>query len=169
MRFVVTGEWRLNSLLKLVIVIFLFYIALFWVTNALLYFHKMGLTYSSVVEYYRGSEESFHQPRSYQGLLEVSHFHLFSMGVLILTLTHLVLFVPLRVEIKYWLILLSFVAALCNEAGGWLVRFVHPAFAYLKIASFLLLQGTLACLVIAVTVAVFINATNAYTEGRKFQ
>ena len=167
MRFVVTGEWRLNSLLKLIIVLFLFYISLFWVTNALLYFHKMDLTYASVVEYYRGSEESFHQPRSYQGLLELSHFHLFSMGILILTLTHLVLFVPLCVEIKFWLILLSFVSALCNEASGWLVRFVHPLFAYLKIVSFLLLQGTLALLIIAVTVAVFINATNAYTEGKK--
>lgn len=166
MRFVITGEWSQNSLLKLIVTIFLLYIAAFWVTNALLYFHKMGLTYQSVVDYYRGSEANFRQPRSYQGLLEISHFHLFAMGVLILTLTHLVLFVPLKVTVKFWLILLSFLGALFNEAGGWLVRFVHPLFAYFKIASFLLLQGTLAVLIIAVLAAVFGNAKNSYNNGR---
>ena len=104
MRFVITGEWRRNSLLRLIIALFLLYTAGLWVTNALLYFNKMKLTPTSVVEYYRGSEERFTRPRTYQGLLEISHFHLFAMGILILTLTHLVLFVPLPVRLKFWLL-----------------------------------------------------------------
>jgi hypothetical protein len=82
MRFVITGEWAKNRLLQLIIVLFLVYVTALWLTNALLYFHKMGLTYASVTEYYLGSEEKFLQPRSYQGMLEISHFHLFSMGLL---------------------------------------------------------------------------------------
>ncbi len=35
MRFTVTGEWRRNSLLRLIIVAFLVYGAALWVTNAL--------------------------------------------------------------------------------------------------------------------------------------
>ena len=74
MRFVVTGEWSRNRLLQLIIVIFVIYVIGLWLTNALLYFQKMGLSYVSVTEYYLGSEERFLQPRSYQGMLEVSHF-----------------------------------------------------------------------------------------------
>jgi hypothetical protein len=107
----------------------------------------MSLAPSSVVEYYRGAEERFLSPRSYQGMLEVSHFHLFAMGMLLLVLTHLMLFVPLADRAKAWLIAVPFLAAGLDEGSGWLVRFGHPGFAPLKVAGFLLLQGSLALLV----------------------
>jgi len=164
MRFVITGEWQRNSLLRLIIICFLIYAAALWVTNALLYFNKMSLTYGSVVEYYQGSEERFLQPRSYQGLLEVAHFHIFAMGIFILTLTHLMLFVPLPPRAKLWLICLSFFAAILDEGGGWLVRFVDPGFAYAKIGGFLVLQATLAFLIVAVLVATVAGWRNAYAD-----
>ena len=80
MRFVVTGEWNRNRLLQTIVVLYSLYVGGLWVTNALLYFAKMGLTPASVVSYYRGNEEQFLSPRSYQGMLEVAHFHLFAMG-----------------------------------------------------------------------------------------
>ena len=49
MRFVVTGEWGRNGLLRLVLLLFLVYVAFFWLTNWLLYFQKMDLDPSSVV------------------------------------------------------------------------------------------------------------------------
>lgn len=165
MRFVITGEWTRNRLLQTIIVLFVLYIALLWLTNALLYFHKMGLTYRSVVEYYLGSEERFLQPKSYQGMLEISHFHLFAMGLLLLTLTHLMLFVPLRSEIKAWLIGVPFLSALADEGGGWLVRFVHPLFAYVKISGFLLLEGSLAVLIMVSLWAVFADSQGAYNSN----
>lgn len=167
MRFVITGEWKGNSLLRLIIVCFLVYASALWVTNALLYFNKMGLTSQSVVEYYRGSEERFLQPRSYQGLLEVAHFHLFAMGIFILTLAHLILFVPFAPRTKLWLICLSFSAAIFDEAAGWLTRFVHPLFAYVKIGAFLLLEGTLAVLIGAVLIGVCGGLRNAYSDNLK--
>jgi len=165
MRFVITGEWKQNSLLRLIILCFLLYATALWISNALLYFNKMGLTYQSVVQYYRGSEERFLQPRSYQGLLEVAHFHVFAMGIFILTLTHLMLFVPLPPRLKLWLICLSFFAAIFDEAAGWLTRFVHPGFAYAKIGAFLLLEGTLAVLIGAVLISAWRGLRNAYSGG----
>jgi len=162
-RFVITGEWSRNRLLQTIVALYSVYVAGLWVTNALLYFSKMSLTYASVTEYYLGSEERFLSPRSYQGLLEVSHFHLFAMGMLLLVLTHLVLFVPLRNEVKAWLVVLPFGAALLDEGAGWLVRFVHPAFAYVKIAGFLLLQGSLAALVGLSLWAVFSGSQRNYS------
>jgi hypothetical protein len=163
MRFVVSGEITRNRLLQVIVVLFVIYIAGLWVTNALLYFQKMGLTYAAVTEYYLGSEAKYLEPRSYQGMVEIAHFHLFAMGILLLTLTHLMLFVPLSSQLKIALIVVPFVAALLDEGSGWLVRFVSPAFAYAKIAGFLLLQGSLAALVIASLWAVFGGSSAAYT------
>jgi hypothetical protein len=165
MRFSITGEHQRNPLLRAIVLLFMGYIALFWLSNGLMYFHKMGLTPGSVTQYYLGSEENFTQPISYQSLLEVLHFHLFSMGILVLILTHLMLFVPFSMRLKVWLIGLTFFSAVANEAGGWLVRFVHPGFAYFKIGAFLLLEGTLATLVIVVGGALLAGKRNAYREA----
>jgi hypothetical protein len=147
MRFVVTGEWSRNRLLQTIVVLYAVYVVLLWVTNGMLYFEKMSLAPSSVVAYYLGDEEQYLPPRSYQGLTEVSHFHLFAMGMLLLVLTHLMLFIPVRGSVKAWLIAVPFCAGLLDEGAGWLVRFVSPAFAYLKVGGFLLLQASLAVLV----------------------
>jgi hypothetical protein len=164
-RFTVTPDWKDNQLLRLVLCWFLVFVALLWVTNALLYFSKMGLTPSSVTTYYLGDEARFTQPRSYQGLLEITHFHVFAMGILVLTMTHLLLFVPMPNRWKAWIVTLAFAAALADEGAGWLVRFVSPAFAYLKIAAFLALQTTLAFLVGAVVWAIMTTQPNDYRSS----
>jgi hypothetical protein len=84
------------------------------------------------------------------------------MGMLLLVLTHLVLFVPLANRTKVWLIAVPFLSALLDEGAGWGVRFVHPLFAYLKIAGFLLLQGSLAALVGLSLWAVFSGSQQNY-------
>jgi hypothetical protein len=162
LRFVVTGEWTRNRLLQTIVVLYAVYVSGLWLTNALLYFEKMGLTPSSVVEYYLGNEANFTSPRSYQGLLEVTHFHLFAMGMLLLVLTHLMLFVPISNRLKAWLIVLPFFSALLDEGSSWLVRFGHPAFAWLKISGFLLLQASLATLIVVSLWAVFSGSQRNY-------
>jgi hypothetical protein len=140
-------------------------VALLWLSNALLFFSQMSFSYASVVAFYRGSEEAFTQPRSFKVLLEISHFHLFAMGILILTMTHLVLFAPVGVRTKAWLIVTSFAGALADEGAGWLVRFVHPGFAWMKLAGFLTLQVSLALMLGIVTWAVWTTPPNNYRGG----
>ncbi len=153
MRFFVSGEHYRKVLLNTCILLFLGYIVLFAVSAALMYFHHMDLTPASVVSYYLGSEEEFRPPRSYEGLLEVTHFHLFAQGMLVLTLVHLLLMTELPVWLKVTLGGLSFLAAVANEAAGWLVRFVHPGFAWMKVGTFLLLEVSLGLLVICVGIS----------------
>ncbi|MBI4864340.1 MAG: hypothetical protein HY815_29385 [Candidatus Riflebacteria bacterium] len=162
MRFVVTGEWTRNRLLTTIIWLFLVYTAFLWVTNALLFFAKMSLSYQSVVQYYLGDEQTFRQPRTYQGLLEVAHFHMFAIGMLLMTLSHLLLFVPLDATLRSWLVGLAFFGALTSEVAGWLVRFAHPVFAYLKIGAFLTLEASLAALVLGSAWALLTRAPSAY-------
>lgn len=166
MRFVITGEWNRNRLLQTIVALYCLYVILLWLTNFGLYFEKMSLSPSSVVDYYLGNENAFLPARSAQGLLEVSHFHLFAMGMLLLVLTHLVLFIPLAARTKAWLIVLPFVSALMEEAAGWLVRFVSPHFAWIKVGGFLALQTSLAVLVGLSLWAVFRGAQRNY-EGSK--
>jgi len=161
-RFVITGEWTRNRLLQTIVVLYALYVIGLWLTNALLFFSKMSLSAGSVVDYYLGSEERFLSPRSYQGLLEVSHFHLFAMGMLLLVLTHLMLFVPLRNGTKAWLIIVPFLSAILDEGAGWLVRYGSPDFAYLKIAGFLLLECSLAVLVAVSLWSVFAGSQQNY-------
>lgn len=153
MRYFVTGEQHRKSLLNALVLMFLGYIVLLWVSNGLMYFHRMDLTPESVVSYYLGSEEQFTQPKSYAGMLEVSHFHLFSMGMLIVTLTHLMLMTEFSNKLKIGLSCLIYISAIADEAGGWLVRFVNPLFAWFKIGAFLLLEFSLAALLIVVLAA----------------
>jgi hypothetical protein len=166
MRFVVTGEWRQNQLLRLILACFLVFVVLLWVTNAALFVGQMGFSYAGVVRHYLGDEATFAEPRSFKVLLEISHFHLFAMGILLLTMTHLVLFVPLRGATKAWLVVLSFGGSLLDEGSGWLVRYVHPGFALAKLAGFVTLQATLAAMIVLVGWAVWATPPNAYRDVR---
>jgi hypothetical protein len=149
LRFFITADIRRNTLLKLVIVFTLLFFFFLWITNLLLYL-EIGFSYDSVVQYYRGNEAAFRPPKSYLGLLEESHFHFFSMAVILVTLNHLLLFTGISGFWKLVLILASFLSAFGDIAGGWLILYVSPLFAYLKIASVVILQISLAFLLILV-------------------
>ena len=120
---------------------------------------------SSVVAYYLGNEQQFTSPRSYQGLLEISHFHLFAMGMLLLVLTHLMLFVPVSGRAKAWLIAVPFLAGFLDEGAGWLVRYGGAGFAPVKVAGFLLLQSSLAVLIGVSLWSVFSGSQENYEDG----
>jgi hypothetical protein len=129
--------------MRLTLVLTLTLLAGFWLTNAGMYFARMDLRPASVVSYYNGSEEDFRPSRSGAEMLEATHMHLPMMGMVILFLTHLLIFVPMSRSAKTGFIVTAFVSALLQEGSGWLVRFVSPAFAPLKILGFLGLQGAL--------------------------
>lgn len=143
------GNFRHHPLMRLTLSFTLIFLLGFWLTNFGMYFSKMDLSAQSVVDYYRGSESKFLPARSFEGLVETSHFHLPMMALIVLTLTHLTIFVPLPNPIKVGIIVFSFVSAFGQESASWLVRYGHPVFAYLKIASFLILQTLILLMLLA--------------------
>ncbi|MEE9385677.1 MAG: hypothetical protein V3V08_19885 [Nannocystaceae bacterium] len=167
MRFVVTGEWDRNTMLRLVLVLFLVYVLLFIVSSALLYFDRMGLDPASVQIYFLGDPDlDFGRPpRSYASMIETSHTHLFAMGMLVMVLTHLLLFAPMSPRSKAWLVILSFLSTLSSELCNWLVRFVSPSFAYAKIGSFIAMELSLLALTCAIAIHVYRPHRNAYKDG----
>lgn len=53
----------------------------------------------------------------------------------------------------------AFGSALLSEAAGWMTRFWHPAFAWLKVTMFVLFQASLGMLIIGL--AVFLASAEA--------
>ena len=158
------GGFQTNPLMRMTLTGTLVFAAGLWVTNAAMYFQRMSLAPSSVSAYYLGSAEEYSQPRSAASLLEVSHAHLATMGVMILLLTHLAIFAPWKESTKKWVIALGFGSSFIGEASGWLVRFVSPAFAVLKVVCFVTFQGTLAVLIAVLAIFLYKAGT---THGRR--
>lgn len=141
MRYMEKGGFESHPLMRLTIALSLVLLFGFWLTNFGLYFSRMGLGPKSVVTYYNGSEEEFRSPRSTESMLETTHMHLPMMAVVLLILTHLTIFAPLPKRAKAPLIAGTFLCAVLQEGAGWLVRYVSPAFAPLKIVGFVGLQA----------------------------
>ena len=77
-------------------------------------------------------------------LMEVAHFHLVAMPLLLFVIAHLFSMTPPgRARAMGWLCYGSFAAAFLDIAAPFLVRFVSGGFAVVKIGAFLTLQSSL--------------------------
>ena len=155
MKYLQNGGFRNHPLMRLTLGCTLVLLTGLWLTNALMYFRNMSLDPASVAAYYRGSETEFMEPRTYGAMLEVTHMHLPMMALVLLLLTHLAIFMPWSMRARATLIVATFSFALGGEAASWLVRYVHPAWAPLKVLCFIGLEGTLLVLLSGLAVYLF--------------
>ena len=156
MRFFVTKDLNKNSALKLIVLFSLIFFVGLIVTN-FLFMTKIGFTVQEVINYYLGNPETFRQPKSYGSIVEETHFHLFAMGIILMTLNHLMSFSDLSMRFKIILIIVSFSACLLDIASSWLVRFVSADFAYLKLSSMLVEQVSLVALIFIILKSLFMS------------
>ena len=148
MKYLQSGGFQNQPLMRLTLSLALLLLGGFWVTNLGLWFAHMTLDPASVAAYYRGNEAEFLPPRSPQSMLEVTHMHLPMFALVLLLLTHLLIFAPMRFGTKVAFIVAAFGSALLSEAAGWMTRFWHPGFATLKVAMFVVFQGMLLYLIL---------------------
>jgi L-asparagine transporter-like permease len=59
----------------------------------------------------------------------------------------------------------AFTFGILGELSGWAVRYLSPAFAYVKIASFLGLQSVILWLMVVVAGALWRESPSAYAGG----
>ncbi|HHL39996.1 MAG TPA: hypothetical protein ENJ37_05775 [Deltaproteobacteria bacterium] len=144
MNFLVNGRHRgANPLVRAALGTGLAMLALFWVSSLLLFYEKMGLTPASVALYYLGDEESFRGPLSYMGLLETTHAHLFTYGLVFILVNHLVVFTAVSTRLKALLIWTTVISGALNVGAGWLVLYCGAAFAAVKLGAFIVFQASL--------------------------
>ncbi|TBR21949.1 hypothetical protein EPO15_09020 [bacterium] len=149
MKYLQHGGFQHREPMRLTLGLSLAFLAGLWLTGFGMYFQRMGLSPESVRAYYLGSEDGFSNPRSYASMLETAHVHFGMMALVLLLLTHLVLFAPFSDRNKKLLVWAAFGTAFLEEGSGWLVRFVSPGFAPLKTLSFLAFQAVLGGLIVA--------------------
>jgi len=140
MKYMQEGGFKNHPLMRLTLTLTLLFLLALWATNFYMYFSRMGLTADSVVTYFHGSEEEFSKARTVESMIWVTHAHMPVQALILLLLTHLLIFAPLSERFRIGFISVTFLSAFLNEGSSWLVRFAHPSFAYLKIFSFLTLQ-----------------------------
>jgi len=143
MKYMAYGGYESQPLMRLTLALTSVFLLLFVGSAFALYFSRMSLDPASVIAYYNGSEADFRPARTFGSMLEVSHAHLAMMALILLMLTHLFIFAPFSRRTKLWSITLAFAFGLFDEGGGWLVRFVDPSFAPMKVVGFVGLQATL--------------------------
>lgn len=102
---------------------------------------RAGTTPGAIASYYRGDGTEMSFPKTFWQLTEVSHFHLFTIPVVVLILSHLLYGTPTSVRFRVWLTLVVFAGALLDVLSPWLVRYVAAACAYVTILGWLLLAG----------------------------
>lgn len=149
MKYLKNGEAPQGKLLKAVLFLGLLYLAFSHLAGIVIHAERIGWSYEAVVTHYLGSEEAFKNPVSFQGLLEITHMHMFAMGIAILLAGHLAAALPISAAAKYILVILPFASGFADALSSWLIVYVSGKFAYLKIASLTVFEVSFAALLIA--------------------
>ena len=153
MKYMEKGNFKQHPLMRLTLSLTLVLFTLFWLTSFAMFFVKMNLDPQSVVNYYRGSELTFQDAKSFEGLVETAHMHLPMMALVVLVLTHLCIFIPIKNSYKVSVILAGFLSAALFELSSFGVAY-HQAYfwAVIKIATFILMQSIIALMLIALAI-----------------
>ena len=145
---------------------FLALVTLGYVSGIMLALIQSGMTPHGIATYYLGDETRLIFPKSYRGLLETTHFHLFSASIIFLVLTHLFLLSQLSHHLKIWLICLTFGGLLAEIASPWLIRYNGAGWSWMMAVSGPLLSlGSLAMVAILIREIWFIGLGTGGTEN----
>ncbi|MFQ5597922.1 MAG: hypothetical protein ACE5GK_07715 [Nitrospiria bacterium] len=100
---------------------------------------RIGPGYNRIVQHYRGGEgaDEMAFPKEFMELLEVTHFHAYIEGVVLLVLAHLFVVIPISQGLKWWVIGLASGCTLLDLASPWLIRYLTPYAAYGQIFAWI--------------------------------
>jgi hypothetical protein len=110
-------------------------------TLVALSFGRMGLDPHAIATHYRGGDSEMSFPKTFWQLMEVSHFHLFTIPMVVLILSHLLYGTPASARLRVGLTSITFGGALLDAVGPWAVRYLSAGFVYLLIVGWMLLAG----------------------------
>lgn len=132
--------YRLRSAsveVRLVYSAFLGLVTIGLLTMATFQLYHIGPTPGRVAAYYRGGERAGELtfPKTFRELVEVTHFHSFTMGLVYLVLAHLFIATPVPPSRKRALITLGAAGLAGDLLAPWLTRYLSGGFAYAQLAA----------------------------------
>ncbi len=122
---------------KLSILYYLAFSLLLIVSAIMLFEHKIGFSFSGVLEYYTGNEERFIPAQSAEGILKIVLPHIFVFGLFTMVLLHFLVFTNIKYK-KNIIILVyaTFAIALLEIFTPFMIISGFTFFAYVKLFSF---------------------------------
>lgn len=122
---------------KLSILYYLVFSLLLILSAVMLFEHKIGFSFQSVLEYYVGNEERFISAKSSAGILKLVLPHIFVFGLLAMVLLHFLVFTKQRYKNStLTLIYMTFITALLEVFTPFMIISGFEFFAYVKLLSF---------------------------------
>lgn len=120
------------------------YLVVLAASAAALFAGKLGAGPDGVRAFYLGAPERFTSPRTLAGMLEVAVPHLVAIPLVLFAAVHVVGFARATSPRLFSLLgSLSFGSAMLGVLSGFLVRFVAPGIAWVKVAAFVGLDAAL--------------------------
>ena len=133
-----------NSAYKVAINYFILFSLLLLASGTLLFADKIGFSYHSILTYYLGNEATFESPKTYEGVLKIILPHIFAFGLFVMVVLHFVIFTQKRNTKEFAvLIYLAFLSAFFELFSPFMILWGFESFAYVKIISFFLFEGTI--------------------------
>ncbi len=133
------GNWleSASSEIRVIYTAFLVFALVGHLSFVLIAVERVGPGYSEIVKHYRGGEgsEEMAFPKEFIELLEVTHFHAYIEGIVLLVLAHLYVAVPISQKIKWGVIGLSFGSTFLDLLSPWIIRYVTPYAAFGQIGA----------------------------------
>jgi hypothetical protein len=129
------GSARLE--VRLVYTAFLAMVSVGMLTMAAFEVHHIGPTPARIAAYYRGGDRGGEMAfaKTFRELVEVTHFHSFTMGLVYLVLAHLFIATPVRPLLKGGLIIVGGAGLVGDLVSPWLIRYVSADFAYVQLTA----------------------------------
>lgn len=149
---------------KVMITAFLLTVSLAITVGVVNYRVRTGLTPSGSAAWYRGNggagAGALYEKTPLE-LLDATHPHLFGQAFLFFVLCHLFALTPVRAGLKVALYSASFTAVLVDAGSPWLIRYVHPAFAWLQLLGTTLMVTCFLVLVVVPLKEMWLTPRNA--------
>src|SRR3990167_3393744 len=122
---------------KLSILYYLAFSLLLIVSAIMLFEHKIGFSFSGVLEYYTGNEEKFIPAQSVAGILKIVLPHIFVFGLFAMVLLHFLVFTNIKYKKNIIILVYTiFAIALLEIFTPFMIIGGFKFFAYVKLFSF---------------------------------
>lgn len=122
---------------KLSILYYLAFSLLLIVSALMLFEHKIGFSFSGVLEYYTGNEERFIPAQSVAGILKIVLPHIFVFGLFTMVLLHFLVFANIKYKKNIIILVYTiFAIALLEIFTPFMIIGGFKFFAYVKLFSF---------------------------------
>ena len=147
-----------NSAYKVAITYFILFSLLLLGSGAWIFSQKIGFAYESVLHYYLGNAAAFESPKTYEGLLKTILPHIFAFGLFVMVVLHFVIFTTKRNTKEFIvLIYLAFLSAFFEIFSPFMILEGFEFFAYIKVFSFFLFEGTVLYTLFILLKSIFYN------------